>query len=223
MASSVPFNRYGRQPQEVVCRIVSTSVVAVVVPILTLRPTLKLCHVPSDILLIEPGGELLKPRRCSLNCTSRMKSSPCGAENLLKSEMELIGFVPAFPDEFLHQIDSTELICVIIVNAFDMTYFRLEVALDRPVVKIQDEMCQRPFIAEDFIDRAHCGGVVGFHRQEAGSAGVCQEVPCHYQKDCLGECLKSCNDAVTFDATLVSKTGRFDFPFRREVRDIELE
>ena len=43
--------------------------------------------------------------------------------------MELLGSIPAFLDEFLQQSDSTELVCVVIVNAFDMNYFRLEVAL----------------------------------------------------------------------------------------------
>ena len=141
----------------------------------------------------------------------------------MKLEVELLGLIPASPDEFSGLIYSTEFISVVIVNSFDMTYLGLKVALDGPVVEVQDEMSQRPFVAEDFIDRAHCGGVVRLHRQEARSAGVCQEVPCHYQKHCLRQCLESCNDAVTFDATLVSKTGRLDFPFRREIRDIELE
>ena len=88
---------------------------------------------------------------------------------------------------------------------------------------IQDEMRQRPFVTEDFVDCAHCGGVVRLHWQEARSAGVCQEVPCHYQKNCLGEGLESGNDAVTLDATIVSQTGRFYLPIRREVGDIELK
>ena len=88
-----------KPPEEITCRTVSTLVVAVVVPILTLRPTLKLCHVPLQALFFKPGSELGEPGRRPFCCSGRIQSSTGRAQDFLKLEVELLGFIPATPDE----------------------------------------------------------------------------------------------------------------------------
>ena len=91
---------------------------------------------PLRLLFVEPGSELLQPRRSALDGSCRVESPSLWAGDFLQGEFELELRAPALLEEFFHCCCSTEGIRVIVVDTLDVGSFRLEVALDGPVVEV---------------------------------------------------------------------------------------